>query len=216
MSVDKLLHLHPEKKLPSTDCTKALANAFAEFFHGKITKLSSDFNPFPDTNRCLSEFCDFKYVTVDELSTYVVASDVKSCVLDPIPASIMKECTDVLYPVITRIVNLSLEESVLPACLKDAVVSPLLNKSSLDHEVLLNYKPISNLPFVSKCCEKVVSSQVKVYLNDNNLTEPFQSGYKERHGTGSALIKVQNDILRAIDDDTEMCCAVASRSVCSL
>ena len=89
----------------------------------------------------------------------------------------------------------------MPTCLKEAVLTPLLKKPSLDHEVFKNYRPISNLAFISKICEKVVACQLTSYLNSNNLTESFQSAYKKMHSTESALIRVQNDVLRASDDD---------------
>ena len=63
-----------------------------------------------------------------------------------------------------------------------------------------NYK-VSNLMFLSKSCEKIVASQLNNHLCDNNLQELFQSAYKNGHSTESALIRVQNDVLRAIDDD---------------
>ena len=208
-SIDKLLHRRPEKKLPTSDCAATIVNTFADFFSTKISRLTIDLrtrmgdigNPFPDTSCCQSSFNNFDYITVEQLSTLIGRSAAKSCVLDPIPGSIMKECLDLLYPVITRIVNLSLELCVVPDCFKEAVVSPLLKKPSLDQELLSNYRPISNLSFISKCCEKVVASQLNAYLSENNLTETFQSAYKERHGTESALLRVQNDCLRAIDDN---------------
>ena len=159
-TVDKLLHRKPEKKLPSSDCSTSLANKFAEFFHDKIVNISSNLQArradtadlFSDTNNCQSELCEFQQITVDDFTSLVCSPTIKTCVLDPIPSSIMKEISDVLYPVLTRIVNLSLERSEVPCSLKKAVVYPLLKKPSLDHEVLLNYRPISNLSFISKCC----------------------------------------------------------------
>ena len=38
----------------------------------------------------------------------------KSCELDPVPSSILLDCLDLLFPVIWKIVNLSLETSVMP------------------------------------------------------------------------------------------------------
>ena len=52
----------------------------------------------------------------------------KSCVLDPLPSSIIKQCTDLLPSTITYIVNLSLREGCMPTYLKSAVLSPLLKK----------------------------------------------------------------------------------------
>ena len=113
----------------------------------------------------------------------------------------MRQCYDILLPVITRIVNLSLQHGQFPDVLKMALIILLLKKSTPDCEILSNYRPISNLPFISKCCEKVVALQVNQHLHDNCLHEVFQSAYKPCHSTESALIRLHNDILTEIDND---------------
>ena len=47
---------------------------------------------------------------------------------------------------------------------KDAYVRPLLKKPDLDQNILNNYRPVSNLRFVSKILEKVVSSSMEGHL----------------------------------------------------
>ena len=55
-----------------------------------------------------------------------------------------------LLPTLCMIVKLSLESGHRTASLKTAVLLPLLKKSSLDHEVLGNYRPTSNLKVISR------------------------------------------------------------------
>ena len=80
-----------------------------------------------------------------------------------------------------------------------AHVSPLLKNTSLDKNVLKNYTPVSNLPFVSKVLEHAVAKQLQNYLTVNNLHELQQSAYHKHHSTETALLCVQNDIVQAID-----------------
>ena len=82
--------------------------------------------------------------------------------------------------------------------LKHAVVVPLLKKPSLDLDDLKNFRPVSNLSFVSKCLEKIVASQLKSHLKENNLAETFQSAYRSTHSTETALVKVHNDIMSSM------------------
>ena len=84
--------------------------------------------------------------------------------------------------------------------LKRAIVRPSLKKPSLDYQLYKNHRPISNLMFLSKCCEKVVASQFISHLRENKLEGIFQSAYKVGHSTESALLRVHNDVLCALDD----------------
>ena len=143
-----------------------------------------------------STFTDMKLDDIRELAATVLS---KSCVLDPLPSSIIKQCTDLLLPTITNIVNLSLREGCMPTCLKSALLSPLFKKPYADFLQFKNFKPISNLKALSKIIDKSVVLQLNNYLMNNNLHENFQSAFKVHHSTETVMVKVQDDILLAID-----------------
>lgn len=124
---------------------------------------------------------------------------IKSCPLDPVPASVLKQCTSVLLPVMTQIVNQSLNLAAFPDCFKLALLNPLLKKPTLDVEVLSNFRPISNLMFMSKLTEKTVASQLINHISSNGVDEILQSPYKQFHSTETALVKVFNDIVLDVD-----------------
>ena len=60
--------------------------------------------------------------------------------LDPLPASVLTKCLPRLLPVITDIVNRSLDEAFIPNSLKTALIIPLL-KTNLDTEDFKNFRP---------------------------------------------------------------------------
>ena len=53
---------------------------------------------------------------------------------------------------------------------------------------------------MEKTIERVVSSRISDHVRANNLSDTFQSAYKPFHGTETALLRVNNDILSAMDD----------------
>ena len=83
--------------------------------------------------------------------------------------------------------------------LKDCYVRSLLKKANADPDLFQNFRPVSNLKFVSKLVEKAVFTQLNEYLVKNELHEIFQSAYKSFHGTEASLLRVENDILQSLD-----------------
>ena len=106
-----------------------------------------------------------------------------------------------LVSLITDIVNMSLRESIIPKSLKTTIILPLLKKTGLDSNILKNYRLVSNLTFISKVIENVISGRLNGHLINNSMFDSLQSVYRDKHYTETALIKVQNDILSALDAD---------------
>ena len=204
---NSLMGKNGETILPTHSCDKTLADQFLFFFHNKIDNIRTGLCAMVDEP--LVEIPDqsfngvplncFSSVTLQEIRHIILKAPSKSCELDPLPSWLLKECVDELSPIVTSIVNASLNHAIVPLSLKTALIRPLLKKSGLDKEVLKNYRPVSNLSFISKVLEKVVAKRLDDHMLDNNLYSSVQSAYRERHSTETALLKVQSDILTALD-----------------
>ena len=76
----------------------------------------------------------------------------KSSYLDPVPTDLLMKCLDVLLPVITKIINISLDTGCFPSDWKEAIILPILKKAGLESS-FDNLRPISNLAYISKLIE---------------------------------------------------------------
>ena len=102
-----------------------------------------------------------------------------------------------LLPSITTLINASIREDHFPSSLKCAIVTPILKKPSLDPNDPNNYRPVSNLSFISKILERCVYAQLYAHLQDHQLLPEKQSAYRRHHSTETAVLDVMSDVLMA-------------------
>ena len=162
-TITRLLQRKADKLFPASSSAVDLVKTFVYFFEEKIvnirnnlgTSVIPDFFRTLDTSSLTSQLVNFAPTSNSELLNIANNIIMKSCILDALLATLLKQHFDLLLPIILKIVNLSLESSHFPSSLKTAVLSPLLKKANLDHEVLAHYRPISNLKVIPKIIEKV-------------------------------------------------------------
>src|SRR6266536_2277446 len=128
-----------------------------------------------------------------------MSSSDSTFLLDPLPTPLLKSCSDILSTSLSSLINLSLADGIFPDSFKHAVVSPLLKKPNLPHDSLSNYHPISNLSFISKLLERVVFSRLLTHISSFSTFSSFQSAYRRFHSTETALLRIHNDLLHAMD-----------------
>ena len=195
-----VLHRLPAKILPSIKPPQLLADRFVEFFTEKIEKLCSTFSASANLQHITPDspppmFSTFLTVTEDHVTKVITNSPSKSCSLDPWPSFLVLDYLDILITPITAIINAFLEQGKCPNFFKQAHVTPILKKPPLDKEVFKNYRPVSNLNFISKILERVVAVQLQTHLDEVGLMTALQSAYRKHHSTESTLLNIQNDIL---------------------
>ena len=88
----------------------------------------------------------------------------------------------------------------MPLPFKSAILIPLLKKPGLEL-VKSNFRPVSNLAYTSKLIESAVASQLVKNLTRNRLFNPLQSAYRQGHSTEKALLKLQSDMLKVMDNE---------------
>ena len=103
-------------------------------------------------------------------------SPTKSCELDPAPTwyRLLKQFAAEITSAQTQLINLSLETGMVPKNFKQALVRPLLKGNNLNTEDVNTYRPVSNLSFMSKQLERVITTHLFEHLSENNLCEALQ------------------------------------------
>ena len=121
-----------------------------------------------------------------------------TCSSDPFPTILLMSHIHAIVPILQHIVNLCLTTGVFPTSCKSSIVIPLIKKPGLDREMLKNYRPVSNLSFLSKVIEKVISIRILGHILVNNIVDSFQSAYRAGHSCEIALLRVYNDIVTTV------------------
>lgn len=152
-TVSRFLQPKDSVSLPKHESSDLLAAQFNDFFTEKITNLrteleQSSFPPVPINNEnkeCQGVLNDFQSLPVTTIQDMVAASSKNSCLLDPIPTSLVKSIPN-LMPTIASIVNQSVTTGKFPRQLKKSLLRPLLKKPNLDKDCFSNYRPIAPGP----------------------------------------------------------------------
>ena len=137
-------------------------------------------------------------ITSEELIKIVSVLNKTTCSSDPFPSKLLMSHLPTIIDTIVHIIYFCLSISVFSSSCKSAVVLPLIKKTGLDPQVFKNYKPISNLSFLSKLIEKVISSSILKHIADNDVIDKFQSACRCGHSTETALLRVYNDVVTKV------------------
>ncbi|KAI2645534.1 RNA-directed DNA polymerase from mobile element jockey [Labeo rohita] len=143
----------------------------------------------------------FTAIGQEELNKLITVfiSKPTTCLLDPVPTKLLKELLPVAEEPLLNIINSSLSLGHVPKPFKLAVIKPLIKKPQLDPSELANYRPISNLPFMSKILEKVISVQLCSFLQKNDIYEEFSNDLLLASDQGCISLLVLLDLSAAFD-----------------
>ena len=110
----------------------------------------------------------------------------------------LKRILPTILGAITDVVNRSLLTGSFAHNWKTAIIKPLLKKPGLGLEKK-NYRPVSNLSFLSKLVGWCMLKQLLQHCEDNHLLPDFQSAYRANYSTETSLVKMVNDILWSME-----------------
>ncbi len=148
------------------------------------------------TQHVLSTFCS---ITPAELSHILKFSPRNTCSLDPLPTRLLCDYIPSFFLSILTSMNLVLRDG-MPIVLKQSVIIPRLKKKGADINELCNYRPVSNLPFISKVIERAVAFQLVLQMESHRLFDPHQFAYRHDHFCETAILFVMNEAYTAMNN----------------
>ena len=181
------------------------ADQLASFFIQKIQKindaLSQHQDYIPEGEDIAEHIQKWTRPREEDIIRTINSMPCKQCENDVIPTRWIKDaaknfsmCENPIIPLITEICRRSLKEGHFPTKWKTALVTPLIKNHS-GEKIDSNYRPVSNLIFLSKVLEKIVLQQLQDHCKTFNLLPTYQSAYREHHSCETALIKLMDDLL---------------------
>ena len=146
----------------------------------------------------------------DELITY--ANEVRDIIrsLNPVGGGFDKISTELLHSTYLSIIhhltfffNLCLSTAVFPDQLKIAVIKPIYKAG--ERNMFNNYRPISLLPIFSKILEKIIHSQLSLYIDKHNIINPLQFGFRKNHSTYMPIAHMVDQITSSLQEKFITC-----------
>ena len=116
---------------------------------------------------------------------------------DGIGNFIVKNVAHIISGPLADIFNLSLSTGSVPEQLKVAKVIPIYKKENV--EIFSNYRPVSVLPCFSKILERLIFNRCMDYINNYNILNEKQFGFRPKHSTYMAIIELVDKIANAVE-----------------
>ena len=141
----------------------------------------------------------FFVVPTNETEIHNIIKNLKDCSTgwDGINLSSLTLAWSSISHVMVHVMNLSLEQGVVPLELKVAKVIPLFKAD--DPEKFSNYRPVSILPLFSKILEKLMYKRLLNYVTDNKILFEYHFGFREGYSTNLAMTYLIDDLVTSLN-----------------
>ncbi len=178
----------------------SIAQVFGNFFSTVCSNPTSNYssmNRFDKFTLSDSTFTFNKIKPIEVLKVIEQLSSTSGAGPDGIEPRYVKLASHILMYPLADLFNMSLQSCELPAIWKHSRITPIYKGGDIIDPQ--NYRPISIISVIVKVFEKLIYNQISMYLENNNILSPFQSGFRPKYSTTSALLKLTNDIYSALD-----------------
>ena len=196
-----LTKLEDANPMPLTESPSYLPDKFTDFFLNKIKKIGEQFhdqNTQKSYHRKCSSFNSFLPLDREEILNIIKSVNPTNCIMDPFNSQFLLKFKETIADAITIMTNQSFITGEFLDDWKVVAVRPLIKGPNVDTE-LKNYRPISNLSFLSKITEKVAQLQLQKHFDQQSLPN-HQSAYRQHCSMETTLLNMCNNILKNMEN----------------
>ena len=187
------------------DDENIISNAFAKYYSelgkslsDKITRTGNIQDPMLNMRNKVEQNCFLFPTTTPEIEKFIKRLKIKdSKGHDEISNRILKKIYPGIMQALEILFNKSLQEGTFPDNMKLAVVKPLYkNKAKTE---IVNYRPISLLPVISKILEKIVHVRFVKFFTKHKVLYEGQYGFREKRSTTDAILDFTGNVIDNIN-----------------
>ncbi len=163
-----------------------------------------DINSFFMTENTTTPLLDTINISPDDVLTAIKdISGSSAAGPDGMPSTLFKNCSKELAQPLAVFYQKTIEEGILPSICKAAAVIPI-HKGG-DKSLPSNYRPISLTPIITKILERIIRHTLVSYLENNDLMNCTQHGFRKGRSCISALIEVYDNMMQSLADPEVDC-----------
>lgn len=141
-----------------------------------------------------------KFVSVSELQSIIKSRNTKkSSGADDMPNYALRKLTLTTIYWISVLFNHITNTQHFPTGWKIAAVTPI-PKPGKNQQFLSYWRPISQLPMLSKCYEKLIDINIRNFCDQNNILDQHQFGFQPGCSTLHPIAKVITDISKGLNN----------------
>ena len=146
--------------------------------------------------RKCTKFTSFVPLEKDEILSNIKKNiNPTTCIMDTCNTRFLLKFMERILDAITTIINQSLATGTFLDDWKVVSVRPLIKDPNLDTK-LKNYRPNSNLSFLSKITEKAAQSQLQKHFHNQALLPKHQSAYRWYYSMETTLLNMCENTLK--------------------
>lgn len=136
------------------------------------------------------------FVTTEEVKQHIKSlKNNKAPGFDGVLNIFLKKLPEKAIVLLKNIFNASFKFGFFPACFKCAKVVAI-HKQGKDPRSPSSYRPISLLSSIDKLYEKIILSRLNAFIENNNLINKEQFGFRNQHSTVHQIKRMTNLIKR--------------------